>query len=105
MYHLDEKRINLPEKILVELQKMGKKFGLDQIILFGSRARCTNGERSDIDLALYAKDAKQYYDILDFVEEIETLLMFDVVDLNGIAFSNDLRDEIERDGVIIYEKI
>lgn len=56
MYHLDEKRIDLPEKILVELQKMGRKFELSQIILFGSRARCTNGERSDIDLAIYAKD-------------------------------------------------
>lgn len=32
MYHLDEKRINLPEKILVELQKMGRKFELSQII-------------------------------------------------------------------------
>lgn len=105
MYNLKEKKINLPEKILIELQRMGEKYDLGQIILFGSRARCTNGERSDIDLALYAGDAKQYYDILDFIEEIETLLMFDVVDMNGSAFSDDLRDEIERDGVIIYEKI
>ncbi len=105
MYHFNEKKIDLPEKILVRLQTMGKKFDLRQIILFGSRARCTNGERSDIDLALYARDVKQYYDILDFIEEIETLLMFDVVDMNGDAFSYELRDEIQRDGVIIYEKI
>ena len=78
---------------------------LSQIILFGSRARGTNGERSDIDLALYAGDTKQYYHILDFVEEIESLLMFDIVDLNGGAVSRDLLDEIQRDGVILYEKV
>lgn len=84
---------------------MGEKFDLEQIILFGSRARCSNGERSDIDLALYAKDTKQYFEILDFIEEIETLLMFDVIDMNSGAFSHDLCEEIQRDGVLIYEKV
>ena len=105
MYRLEEKEIDLPEKVLVGLQAMGKKLDLSQIILFGSRARGTNGERSDIDLALYAGDTKRYYHILDFVEEIETLLMFDIVDLNGGAVSPDLLDEIQRDGVILYEKV
>jgi len=54
---------------------------------------------------LYAGDTKQYYHILDFVEEIESLLMFDIVDLNGGAVSRDLLDEIQRDGVILYEKV
>lgn len=65
----------------------------------------TNAERSDIDLALHAKDAKQYYEILDNIEDIETLLIFDVVDMNSSAFSKDLYEEIKRDGVLIYEKI
>lgn len=105
MYHLTEKRIDLPEPILAGLQAMGKEFDLNRIILFGSRARCTNGERSDMDLALYVKDTKQYYNILDYTEEMETLLMFDIVDLNGSAVSGDLLDEIRRDGVILYEKV
>lgn len=105
MYRLAEKRIDLPEQILAGLQDMGKELDLSRIILFGSRARCTNGERSDIDLALYAEDTKQYYQILDFTEEMETLLMFDIVDLNGGAVSYDLLDEIRRDGVILYEKV
>lgn len=87
------------------LQGAGEKFNLDQIILFGSRARGDNFERSDIDLALRAKDAKQYYEILDYIEEIETLLIFDVVDMNSSAFSKDLCEEIRRDGVLIYEKV
>lgn len=78
MYHLNEKEICLPEKVLDGLQTMGRKLDLSRIILFGSRARGTNGERSDIDLAIYAEDVKQYYEILD---------------------------EIQRDGVILYEKV
>jgi hypothetical protein len=31
--------------------------------------------------------------------------MFDIVDLNGGAVSRDLLDEIQRDGVILYEKV
>lgn len=101
---IKDKKVNLPEKVLDALQIMGEKFDLEQIILFGSRARCTNMERSDIDLALYVKDTKQYFEILDYIEEIETLLMFDVVDMNSSAFSNDLYEEIKRDGVSIYMK-
>lgn len=104
-YTIKNKKPDLPEKILEALQGAGEKFNLDQIILFGSRARGDNFERSDIDLALRAKDAKQYYEILDYIEEIETLLIFDVVDMNSSAFSRDLCEEIKRDGVLIYEKI
>ncbi len=38
------------------------------------------------------------------VEKVDTLLMFDIVNLNGNV-SSELIDEIERDGVIIYEKV
>ncbi len=104
-YSIKDKKVNLPDKVLDALQNIGEKFNLEQIILFGSRAKCTNAKRSDIDLALYAKDVKQYFQILDEIEEIETLLMFDVVDMNSSAFSKDLYEEIKRDGVMIYEKI
>ena len=36
-------------------------------------------------------------------EEAPTLLSFDVVDLDG-QVQQALRDEIERDGVVLYEK-
>lgn len=103
-YSIKDKKVNLPENILHALQAMGEKFNMEQIILFGSRARCTNTERSDIDLALYAEDVNQYFQILDYIEEIETLLIFDVVDMNSSVFSNDLYEEIKRDGVAIYDR-
>ena len=36
-------------------------------------------------------------------KEAQPLLMFDVVDLDR-QISEELREEIERDGVVIYEK-
>lgn len=72
------------------------------MILFGSRARGTNGERSDIDLAVSGGDPLNFY--YDLEEEVRTLLFFDVVDLDR-GISSELQREIDRDGVVMYEKV
>ena len=41
----------------------------------------------------------------DIEEEVNTLLMFDVIDMDRKNISKDLLQEIERDGVIIYEEV
>ena len=100
------KKIELKEFILEDLRRLGEKYKVEQIILFGSRAKGTNDERSDIDLVV--KGFQSRVDHLDFKEEVEqirTLLMFDVVDLNSYLVDPGLRDEIEKDGVVIYEKV
>ncbi len=72
------------------------------MILFGSRARGDNSERSDIDLAVSGGNALDFY--YDVEEKVRTLLMFDVVELDR-GISTELQAEIERDGVILYEKV
>ena len=79
-----------------------KKNKIKKVILFGSRARGTHKERSDIDLAVSGGNAGEFYS--DLEDDAWTLLMFDVVDIdNGI--SEELKKEIDRDGVVIYEEI
>ena len=87
------------ENFIVEL---AKKYNLSKAILYGSRARGDNHERSDIDLAVEGGDVANF--ILELDEEAPTLLMFDVVDLAD-KLSEDFLAEIESDGVILYEKI
>lgn len=70
------------------------------MVLYGSRARGTNHDRSDIDLAVCGGDALQF--ALEINENVSTLLMIDVVDL-GSVLSDELRDEIARDGVILLD--
>ena len=74
---------------------------LRNIVLFGSRAKGNNTERSDIDMAVYGGDFDSFY--WDVKEKINSLLMFDIIQADS-AISDDLKHEIEKDGVIIYEK-
>ena len=94
-------KYNLPDRILRELSFLAKKYSVTKIILFGSRARGTNTERSDIDIAVYGGDFEHFY--WDVKENVPSLLMFDVVRAD-VKISDELKQEIERDGVIIYEK-
>ena len=92
---------NLDKKIEREIISLAKKFGIKKLILFGSRAHGTNRERSDIDLA------GQGGDIFNFAaavaEEVETLLSFDIVNLDEVVDEN-FQNEITRDGIILYEE-
>ena len=101
--HFDD--VNLSREIIMEIQDIGKRYNISQIVLFGSRARKTNWEKSDIDLMISTSDSAAQLDFIDSLEEIDTLLMFDVVNRKGFNYSSDLHAEIMRDGVIIYEEV
>ena len=94
-------KYNLPDRVLGELSYFAQKYSIEKIILFGSRARGTNTERSDIDIAVYGGDFEHFY--WDVKEKVHSLLMFDIVQAD-VAVSDELKQEIKRDGVIIYEK-
>jgi predicted nucleotidyltransferase len=95
-------KYNLEKKVEDDIISIAKKNNIQKVILFGSRARGTNSERSDIDLAVSGGDACNFY--YDVEEEARTLLFFDVVNLDK-GISDELQREIDRDGVLIYEKI
>ena len=94
-------KYNLPDRVLRELSSFAKESSVIKIILFGSRARGTNTERSDIDIAVYGGDFDNFY--WDVKEKIHSLLMFDIVQADG-SISDELKQDIEKDGVVIYEK-
>ena len=73
-------------------------------MLFGSRARGTHGPKSDIDLAVYAGE-ESFVSFTGAVEDDAwTLLPFDFVDMNA-SLSAEFLAEIEREGVVLYEKV
>ena len=94
-------KYNLPDRILRELSSFAQKHSIIKIKLFGSRARGTNTERSDVDIAVYGGDFNSFY--WDVKENIHSLLMFDVVQADA-SISDELKKEIAKDGVVIYEK-
>lgn len=95
-------RWNLPDRVVRDIRALAEKCGLEKVILFGSRARGDNRERSDIDLAVSGGNIAEFSTSLD--DEVWTLLCFDVVNLDG-AVQPALWENIDRDGVVIYEKV
>lgn len=93
---------SLDGRIERKIISLARRFGLKQVILFGSRARGTNHERSDIDLAAAGGDIFNFAKAVD--EEIDTLLNFDVVNLDE-GLSEDFRAEIAHAGIILYEEV
>ena len=94
-------KYNLPERVLRDISSIARKHSVTKVILFGSRARGTNTERSDIDIAVYGGDFDTFY--WDIKENVHSLLMFDVIDADS-TISEELKKEIKKDGVVIYEK-
>lgn len=95
-------KYDLPENAEKSLIDCARKYGIKKLILFGSRARGDNRERSDIDIAVSGGNTAEFAVSVD--DEAQTLLMIDVVDLDK-KNQPELLCEIERDGVVIYEKI
>lgn len=92
---------NIPERVIRDIISFAKKNNIDKVILFGSRARGTNKERSDIDIAVIGGNFTDFY--WDIKDKTHSLLTFDVVEFNN-KISEELKSEIERDGVVLYEK-
>lgn len=79
---------------------------VDAIWLFGSRARGDNQERADIDLAIVCPIAnnRDWLQILEIIENADTLLKIDIVRFDGLLPSSHLRNNILKDKKVIYGK-
>lgn len=91
----------LSDRLHREIAAYAKKHGIQKVILFGSRATDAAGARSDVDLAVYGGDFIVFSD--DLKKNAHTLLTFDLVNCSE-NLSEDLKKEIERDGILLYEK-
>lgn len=99
---MEVKNTGIREQVIKEIIDFAKKYDVKKVILFGSRARGDFKRTSDIDLAVSGGNFDRF--ALDVDEETSTLLMFDIVDLDR-EMQVELRESIEREGVILYEKI
>ena len=94
-------KYNVPQRVIHDIIRVAGKHNIERIILFGSRARGNHSERSDIDLAVSGGEFNGFY--WDIKENIHSLLSIDAVELDG-GISDELKKEIEKDGIVLYEK-
>ena len=94
-------QINLPNRVIRDIRTFAEDNAVKKVVLFGSRARGDNGNRSDVDIAVYGGDFDSFY--WDIKEKTHSLLTFDMVQMDTNV-TEELKNEIKRDGVTIYEK-
>lgn len=94
--------INIPGRLMKDIRSFAIKNNVEKIILFGSRARGTHYERSDVDLAVEGGDFDGF--LSDIQEMAYSLLSFDIVKYDA-RITEELEEELKKDGVVIYEKV
>ena len=83
--------------------QLSRQYQADKIVLFGSRTRGDHRENSDIDIAVFGMPAENQALFWDSVNELPTLLEFDIVFLSPKTDEKLVRN-IEKDGVILMDK-
>lgn len=89
-------------KVIRQIRDMAEQYGIKKVLLFGSRARGDFKRTSDIDIAVTGGDFERF--ALDVDEETSTLLEYDIVNLDR-EMQDELRDSIEKEGIVLYEKV
>lgn len=92
----------IKQQVLEEICELARQHCIEKVILFGSRARGTFQKTSDIDLAVSGGEKDLFS--LDVEEKTSTLLTYDIVDLDA-PIQEKLRDAIEKEGILLYEKV
>ena len=93
--------IHLPDDLVTQLPALARKYGAQRLVLFGSRARGDHRPRSDIGLAIYDMPEENRGGFWLEVEELPTLLKFDLVHISP-GMDPVFLGNIEKDGVTLY---
>lgn len=79
---------------------------IEEIWLYGSRARGDNSDRSDIDLAIICPKAieSDWQKVTSILDKADTLLRIDYIRFDSLASNDKLKSNIILDKHILYQK-
>lgn len=79
---------------------------IDEIWLFGSRARGDHAERSDIDLAIICPRANEsdWHQVLEIIENADTLLKIDCLQFDRLQDDDKLKMNILQFKKVLYRR-
>lgn len=94
------------DKVLNEIRRIALNYNISKVVLFGSRARGDNTDKSDYDIAVFSSgmDISEQTAFSSEVEEIETLRKIDVVFIKDRHIGTELYKNIQKDGIDIMDK-
>ena len=92
------------DEVIAEIIHCCRIYDAEKVILFGSRAKGTATERSDIDIAVSGVKSCDVLDLEEKLQDIPTLYTIDLVDLDTCR-NQLLLEDIRQYGRGIYKKI
>ena len=97
-----ENKFGIKEKSYQEMLEVFKQIPeIEQVILFGSRARGDYKKTSDIDLAVKFNASDKKLLLIHKLEEINCILKIDVLNIEKIS-KKELKANIQNEGIEIY---
>jgi len=96
----------LSKDVLTLLKNVFKKYnGIQQVTLYGSRAKGSFNERSDIDLVVYGKDLDRFVlnQVLLDLDDSDIPYLVDLQNFYDLR-NRQLIEHIERVGLVIYRQ-
>lgn len=94
----------LPERTVSELINFFKsKPEIEKVLIYGSRAKGTYKNGSDIDFAIWTDNDENSYRILWELDELPTPYTFDVTNYKFLTNEN-LKKSIDSDGKLFYSR-
>lgn len=106
---IDAYRISLHRDMIANLKKMirpiAKKYGVESVYLFGSRARGDYRADSDFDFYIKKGRIRGYFALGGFFEELKEVVQaeIDLVSQDEEELDAYLREAIRKDGILLYE--
>lgn len=91
------------EEIRKAVEKTAAKYGVDEVYLFGSRARGDNEEGSDFDFCIKPGRIEDLIKLGCFINELETALGKKVDVITESSMSEEFAQGVMRDRVLIYK--
>ncbi len=96
--------LGLSPDIIEELRNTSARYPeVDELVIFGSRARDETRPGSDIDLAILGPklDEGRFAELWNDLEELPIAFKMDIIHFDQLK-DNNLKKQIRRDGVVIY---
>ena len=106
---IDAYRISLHRDMIANLKKMirpiAKKYGVESVYLFGSRARGDYRADSDFDFYIKKGRIRGYFALGGFFEELKEAVQAEIelVSQDEEELDAYLREAIRKDGILLYE--
>lgn len=94
----------IKEEIYNEILKVFEEIKeVKQVILFGSRAKKTYKNTSDIDLAVKFQNEDKKLLLIRKLDEIRCILKFDILNIDTIQ-NEELLKNIQNEGITIFKR-